>query len=376
MPRPRSPTARVGSAKTLPASSRKKQRRTEKIDLRFADAMKALDIGVGPRIALALSGGGDSTALMKLLGNWQKSDGHSGAKPSLYALIVDHGLRSGSAGEAKKVASAARAAGWRAHILNWSGEQPKSNIEDAARKARYALMGKWCHKHKARFLFVAHTRDDVAETFLLRLGRGSGVDGLSAMRAVAPYPLAGFGELAIARPLLDFGREELRSHLLSEGVAWLEDPMNEDPRFSRVRVRALMPALEAAGVSQQRIVDAARHLARARQALDTDTDELLGAHSSIDGSGKVLLDRQALCAAPREIGLRALSKLIVGVSGASYRPRFERLMALYSALCATPKFRARTLHGCRMSLAPKRLQLFGEATLEIRRELARKRPER
>ncbi len=341
--------------------------------MRFADAMKALEIGVAPRIVLALSGGGDSTALMKLLGNWAKADGRSGAKSSLDALIVDHGLRSGSSGEAKKVASAARAAGWRAHILKWSGDKPKSNIEDAARRARYALMGKWCQKHKTRFLFVAHTRDDVAETFLLRLGRGSGVDGLSAMRAVAPYPLAGFGELAIARPLLDFGREELRCYLESEGVAWLEDPMNKDPRFSRVRVRALMPALEAAGLSQQRIVDAARHLARARAALDADTDELLRAHASIDASGKFLVDRRALCAAPREIGLRALSQLIVEVSGASYRPRFECLMALYSALCATPKFRARTLHGCRIGLAPKRLQLFGEGTLEIRREPARKR---
>ena len=374
MPRLRSTTARAQSAKTPPALKRSRKRREDKFDQRFSDAMKALEIGVASPIALALSGGGDSTALMRFLGHWAQVAARSNTNSSLHALIVDHGLRGSSAGEAKKVAARARAAGWRPHILKWTGEKPESNIEDAARKARYALMGKWCQKNNAKFLSVAHTRDDVAETFLLRLGRGSGVDGLSAMRALAPYPMDGFTELGIARPLLDFGREELRSYLEKEGIVWLEDPMNENPRFSRVRVRALMPALEAAGISQQRIVDAARHLARAREALDADANQLLREYTHMDAQGTIFVDRRALIAVPREIGLRALSKLIVEVSGAVYRPRFERLSALYSALYETERFRARTLHGCRMGPAPRRLQLFGSATIEIKQEKARKRP--
>jgi tRNA(Ile)-lysidine synthase len=268
MRRLRSPTAHAPSEATPPASDQAAKRQAEKLERRFADAMNALDIGAPTRIALALSGGGDSISLMKLLGNWAKARSSSRANSTLDALIVDHGLRAGSAREEKNVAAWARDAGWRAHILKWSGPKPISNIEDAARKARYALLGKWCRAHKRSFLFVAHTRDDVAETFLLRLGRGSGVDGLSAMRSVAPYPLEGFGELEIVRPLLDFGREELRAYLVKEGDAWLDDPMNEDPRFSRTHARALMPALEAAGISQKRIVDASRHLARARKALE------------------------------------------------------------------------------------------------------------
>ena len=370
----RSPAGRASSAKTPPASSHAGKQRAQKFDPRFADAVKALNLEIAPPIVLALSGGGDSVALMTLLGHWALDGGRSRAKPSLHALIVDHGLRAGSVGEAKKTAALARAAGWHAHILKWLGDKPKSNIEDAARKARYALMGKLCRLHKARFLFVGHTRDDVAETFLLRLGRGSGVDGLSAMRVVAPYPLDGFEELAIVRPLLDFGREELRGYLEKEGIGWHEDPMNKDPRFLRTRVRALMPALEAVGVSQQRIVDAARHLARARAALEADMEALLRTYARIDISGTALFDRDALHVAPREIGLRALSKLISEVSGAKYRPRFERLMALYSSLCATAKFRARTLQGCRIGPAPKRLQLFGVGTIEIKREKARKQP--
>ncbi len=132
--------------------------------------MKALEVEAPTPIALALSGGGDSISLMKLLGNWVRARNPSNKNIALHALIVDHGIRAGSASESKRVASWARAEGWRAHILKWLGPKPKANIENAARKARYALLGKWCRAHKARYLFVGHTLDDVAETFLLRLG--------------------------------------------------------------------------------------------------------------------------------------------------------------------------------------------------------------
>jgi tRNA(Ile)-lysidine synthase len=343
------------------------------LDRRFVDEMKALNVGMPTRIALALSGGGDSVSLMKLLGNWARARRPSGENLKLHALIVDHGIRPGSARESRKAAAWARAAGWRAHLLKWSGPKPNANIEDAARKARYALLGNWCLAHKTRILFVGHTRDDVVENFLLRLGRGSGVDGLSAMPSIAPYPLRGFGELQIARPLLEFGRKELRAYLEAESEVWLDDPMNEDPRFSRTRARALIPALEAAGISQKRIVDASRHLARARKALEAQTQELLRAHAKKAAAGHALVERRALIEAPLEIGLRALSTLIVEVSGASYRPRFARLEALFETIRTSAKFRARTLHGCRIGLAPKRRQVFGPATIEIKREGARKR---
>src|SRR6185312_3477006 len=106
---------------------------------------------------------------------------------------------------------------------------PRAGIEAAAREARYRLMGEWLSKKKIGALFVGHTEDDQAETFLLRLARGSGLDGLSAMQARAPWPVEGFAQLAVARPLLSFGRQELRDFLVARGQAWLDDPMNEDP---------------------------------------------------------------------------------------------------------------------------------------------------
>ena len=162
---------------------------------------------------VALSGGGDSLGLMHLLADWAKT---RGVGPPV-ALIVDHALRKSSGAEAKRAQAFARKAGLVAHILTRKGAAPKSGIEAAARDARYGLMGAWLKQHGIANLYVGHTLDDQAETFLLRLGRGSGLDGLSAMRALAPFPIPGFDGLNLARPLLGMARASLRATRLSEG---------------------------------------------------------------------------------------------------------------------------------------------------------------
>jgi tRNA(Ile)-lysidine synthase len=195
------------------------------------------------------------------------------------------------------------------------------------------------------------------------------VDGLSAMRGRSPFPLPGYDGIALVRPLLGIGRNELRADLASRGASWLEDPMNEDTRFARVRIRQLMPALEEAGISTVRIAQAARHLARAREALDAETARFLALHAHFAPGGPVFLDGAALRAAPRETGLRALSAILMRVSGNTYRPRFERLEHLYDELGHSA---ALTLSGCRIGPAPKEFRHFGTATLEIRRETPRR----
>lgn len=350
-------------------SSQTPVRQTIGIHVRFAAVLETLGLHTPTqRVALALSGGGDSVALMILLARWAAVQG---ATPP-DALIVDHGFRPEQRLEATRTARQARALRLRAHVLRWKAEKPGANIEDAARIARYRLMGAWCRAHRVSVLFVAHTRDDQAETFLLRLGRGSGVDGLSAMRARASFPLPGYGGLELARPLLDFGRNELRAFLKEEGAAWIEDPMNDDARFARTRIRKLLPELEWAGVSTQRIAAAAEHLARARDALDAQTDGLLGAHARCDGDGHIRLNARALLAAPREVGLRALSRVLTDVSGREYRPRFVRLERLFDTLTPQGLVRAATLHGCRIARAPARAREFGPGTLLIVPEGPRK----
>ncbi|HUO02509.1 MAG TPA: tRNA lysidine(34) synthetase TilS [Rhizomicrobium sp.] len=322
--------------------------------------------------AVAVSGGGDSLALMHLLAGWAKSSGR--ANPIV--LIVDHALRDGSAGEAKAAAAAARKAGLPAHILTRRGARPKSGIEALARDARYGLMGRWLKRHGITNLYVGHTLDDQAETFLLRLGRGSGLDGLSAMRARAPFPVPGFEDLSLVRPLLGIGRANLRTYLRTQRQDWLEDPMNSEARFARSRVRALLPALEAAGLSSQRIADAAAHLARARAALELATEAVL-ARAARPLGRHVLLDAKALAAAPREIGLRALAALLMTVSGEPYRPRFEALERLFDRIAQEGLGNGATLHGCKLYPAPRSARLFGPETLVLAKEssrMAAKRP--
>ena len=327
--------------------------------------MAQVGFAPGSAGALAVSGGGDSIALMHLFLHWAKQ--RSASLPAV--LTVNHGLRDEADGEAEQVAAWAREQGLDCHVLRWTGEKPPSNIEEHARTARYGLLAAWCEANRVSSLFVAHTADDQAETFLLRLGRGSGVDGLSAMRVRASLPLQGFHRIQLLRPLLGVTRAELRAYLKSLGAAWLDDPMNDDGRFARTRIRKALPALEAAGLPLHRITQAAQHLARAREALDTAAQDFLSRHTRLE-HGHAVLDGVSLAEVPREIALRALSAVLLSVGGSIYRPRFERLEGLLDTILGE-SFVARTLAGCRIGRAPKARAAFGPGTLLITREAKR-----
>jgi tRNA(Ile)-lysidine synthase len=284
-------------------------------------------------------------------------------------LTVDHGLRAGSAKDAKNVAAWAKKAGLKATILSWRGKKPKTGIEAAARQARYRLMGEVLIKKKIDVLFVGHTEDDQAETFLLRLARGSGLDGLSAMRGRAPWPEPGFAQLAVARPLLTFARQELRDYLTLLGQPWLDDPMNEDPAFDRVKIRKICAHLSEAGLSAPRIAAAAAHLARAREALEAATAAVLARAVAQAREGGLLLETAVLAAAPRELGLRSLAAVLMAVGREPYRPRFDSLERLYDRIVCGDFRGGATLHGCHVSPAGKN---FAPHDLWVRKERPRK----
>jgi tRNA(Ile)-lysidine synthase len=321
--------------------------------------------------AIAVSGGGDSVALMLLLAHYAK---HT-KREAPVVLTVDHGLRETSAKDAKAVVKMAAEIGLKAHALTWKGAVPKSDIEAEARNARYRLMGEWLVAHEIPALYVAHTMEDQAETFLLRLARGSGLDGLSAMRVIAPYPMQGFPGLMVVRPLLDMARAPLRDFLRAKKQAWLEDPMNADPRFARSKLRAAWPQLEALGLSAQRVSDAAEHLGRAREALDDMTAALLLRAARFDETG-ALIDSVRLKMAPREVGLRALASTLSRVSGETYRPRFGKLERLFDAIRDGSLGGGATLHGCIVAPASRTAWAFGTGTLAVTRETGRSVPQK
>ena len=305
--------------------------------------------------AVAVSGGGDSLALMHLLCAFAAAEKLT---PPI-VLTVDHGLRKSSASDARQVAAWAGQAGLKAHVLTWRGKKLARGVEAGAREARYRLMGAWLAKKGSATLFVGHTQDDQAETFLLRLARGSGLDGLAGMGARAPWPVPGFTQLVLARPLLAIRRDQLRDYLMGKDLTWLEDPMNEDAGFDRVKIRKAQAALCEAGLSPARIAAAAMHLARARESLEIVTQAVLQraarrlAKRPGSAPGGILLDPSALAAAPREVGLRALALVLMAVGGQAYRPRFDSLERLFDQIAGGTLGGGATLHGCHIRPAAK-----------------------
>ncbi|WP_196501807.1 tRNA lysidine(34) synthetase TilS [Aestuariivirga litoralis] len=187
-----------------------------------------------PSLAIAVSGGGDSIALLRLAHAWHGSG-------SLIALTVDHGLRKESVKEAKQVASCCKSLGIKHHVLKWKHQGITSGLQAKARSARYELMAAWCGKHGVNALLTAHTMDDQAETVAMRQRRTSSAKSLSAI-----WPEKQWNGITVLRPLLDVTRAELRDYLTAIGQDWIEDPSNQDHRYERVRVRAEAPALTLA----------------------------------------------------------------------------------------------------------------------------------
>ena len=202
--------------------------------------------GPSPRIAAAVSGGADSMALLLLAARWAP-----GAGARLVALTVDHGLRAESAAEAARVAAWCAARGIAHRVLEWRGAKPAAGLQEAARTARYGLLAGWCRRGGIVHLLTGHNAGDQAETFLMRLRRGSGVAGLAGMPAVAVRD-----GVRVLRPLLGVRRERLEAALEAAGEAWIEDPSNRDPAFERVRVRADAARLEAAGIASRDVLRA------------------------------------------------------------------------------------------------------------------------
>lgn len=305
-----------------------------------------------PRAALAVSGGPDSLALMHLAA---RARAESGLAFELSVLTVDHGLRASSRDEALMVGRLAAELGLPHAILAWeASEPPSTSLQAKARTARYDLMAAHCHAHDIPAIVTAHHLDDQAETFLMRLKRGSGLDGLAAIPERGVWT-----GIAVLRPLLDVPKARLIATLEQAGVNFVSDPSNADPRFERARVRGSSDALSALGLTPEALALSARRLRRARAALDATAQSFLAANSETSEAGYALIDREALVVAPQEIALRALSQLIGAVGGGETPLQLAKLEALLAALAAHPG-KAHTLGRCRIEPVAGQLGIFRE----------------
>lgn len=265
-------------------------------------------------IGVAFSGGGDSMALLHLTRNW--------AGPRrIMAATVDHNLRPESAVEAAYAAKTATSLAIPHEILTWR-DHPRGNLMTNAREARLRLLSAWAHENGLQAILLGHTLDDQAETVLMRLGRGAGVDGLSGM---SPARLS-HGALWL-RPMLTVRRAALRDWLRARGIRWIDDPSNDNELYERVRLRKAMAGL---GIAPEQIAQTAANMANARDALQHYAAQVV--RDAWSDRGSLALQRTDFIESPEEIRRRILVAALRWVTGADYAPRREKIARLLSAI--------------------------------------------
>ncbi len=279
---------------------------------RLAKTLAALfPDGEIPRFGVAVSGGGDSFALLDLL--------HLN-KVQMDVVSINHGLRPEAASEVALVSNYCSARCLSHDVLHWTWDG-RGSVQLAAREGRSKLMSQWAKTRGISHVVLGHTKDDQAETFLMRLTRGSGVDGLAAMAPVTKH-----NGMIWLRPMLGIKRSELRAHLTLRNILWAEDPSNEDMAYDRVRARKALDVLTPLGLHVDRLALTADHMGRARVALDYAESILTQEVARIE-AGDVVIEWDRFNRAPEELRTRLLANALGWVSGQIYRPRYTALKA-------------------------------------------------
>jgi tRNA(Ile)-lysidine synthase len=280
-------------------------------------------------------------ALMLLAAKW--AERHGGCA---IGLTVDHRLRPGSTAEARQVARwlAAREIPHHTLKLSWPAGKPEADIQATAREHRYRRLADWCRTRSVLHLLTAHHLEDQAETLLLRLGRGSGVEGLASIPLVTER-----AHFRILRPLLGSPKLRLSATLARVRQGSIDDPTNQDTRHRRVALRAALPAMADHGLTTARLADTAAAMARARNALARQSANFLSRNAVIHGAGFLHIHRPALADLPDEIAMRTLSKCLSVIAGRRYGARLQSLVALLAACRDGSRPVGRTLAGCTIS---------------------------
>lgn len=299
-----------------------------------------------PRLGVAVSGGGDSVALLATLVRY--AEAHD---VDLHVITIDHGLRPEAKDEVALVTDLCARWDLPHHVEYWTGWDGAGNLQANARDARYALIADWAFGNEITHVALGHTADDQAETFLMRLARGAGVDGLSAM---SPRRIR--HGITWVRPFLRTARADLRNFLRAEGLTWCEDPSNENRAFERVRVREALKVLDVLGVGTETLVAVAQNMSRAREALDWQTF-LAARDTAALLHGAIALDLRAFRMLPEEIARRLLVHTLSWTSQHPYPPRREAVAQTLKAVRAS---RGATLDGCQITVENNVIWVFRE----------------
>jgi tRNA(Ile)-lysidine synthase len=317
----------------------------------FAKKMK-----IPKKIAVAVSGGADSLALTIIIANFclQKNI-------KLFAVTIDHKMRQNSKIEAKKLNKILTEKNIFHQIIpiKWK-EKPNSNIEAKMREARYKILSDFCEKNEIGFLFLGHHIGDLAENFLIRLFRGSGLDGLSSMSEIYQN-----NSLKMVRPMLNISKEELKKFLKTQKIEWFEDETNDDERILRNKIRKFLQSFDEYDLIEQRIKKASDEISYARDLFDKILLKKAKEITNFIDQKFFLLDLKKFVTIEKKIALKILALILMEVGEKSYKPRFEKLERFYYWIIENQNHPRKNFYGCMVkNYDLKNLVIYNEKNSE------------
>ena len=274
------------------------------------------------RYAIAVSGGSDSLALLYLCAEFSNSD--------FTVLHFNHNVRPEAKDEELMVKSHSEKLGFNFISKTWSNEDinnSKGNFYQSARNARYNFFKDIVKEHKLDGVLIAHSKTDLAETLLMRLGKGASVKGAAVLSAESES----FG-IKLFRPLLDYSRQDLKDYLASKNIVWASDPSNQDTNKMRPRIRKILPTLENLGISLDGIKSSIKYFNFANQALDYYVNlELVKFNKS--NLGYFSISANEFFKLPTEVQIRLINKFIdIFDSSYQHKPRIKNVLMLLDRL--------------------------------------------
>ena len=287
------------------------------------------------KIIIAVSGGVDSMALLFLANKFCQMN-----NIDPIAITVDHKMRQESIKEAKFVAKICQKNQIKHYILENNYFIPKSNVESNLREIRYELLLNFAKQEDIKDIIIAHHRQDIAENFLIRLFRGSGIDGLSSMEEITI-----FKNIILIRPLLDFTKDELVKYLQEKNITHIEDPSNRDQRFLRNKIRNFLNEFEEKDLINHRIVKASKNILENRKIIENLIEEKSNEIYVFNDLGYFLLKKDDFGHLYKEMALRYLNLIFNYFSGGFYKSRLEKIENLYNWLISKQEHKAKTFNG-------------------------------
>ena len=298
---------------------------------------------------VAVSGGPDSLALTALSKIYKKEK-----KTSVYFALVDHGIRKKSYKEAILVKKLLNKQKISLNIIKIK-EKLKKNIQAQARKERYKLLINFCKKRNIKYILTGHHSDDQIETFLIRLSRGSGVQGLSSMSEIRKIDK----KIILFRPLLNFKKKDLIYIAKKNFGKIIKDPTNKDKKYLRTKIRLLKSQLEKSGIKHEQIIKSINNIASTKDTLNSYLERVK--QTCVETKKKqTVINLKNLFLEPDEIKLKVLGNEIKIFSKSYYPPRSKKVMNLINEI----EFKKRnkfTLGGCLLKKAGNFLIITKEA---------------